>query len=545
MPTPLFALILAGGAGSRLWPRSRLVLPKQFLDITGDLTLLQIAQRRLQPAIPPKKTMVVTNQEYVDIVARQIPELPAENILGEPVGRGTAAAIGLAAVHIRKRNPHAVMAVLPSDHLIKKPQVFRQAVEAASHIAQEGWLVTLGIKPGYPETGYGYIERDEFLGMVGDFEGYRVARFVEKPDLANARKYLESGDYAWNSGMFVWRVGRILDEMSQHMPELYSRLTEIENAIGTPQERQVLKEVFPMLPHETIDYGVMEKASRVAMLPVEIGWNDVGSWSAVYDALPRDQKSNVVVGRHLSPDTIGSLIYSPKRLVATIGLQDVVVVDTEDVLLICPRERSQEVRRLVNMLEDNGDAAYLRGAVTPRPLARDQIRALFAAAEARERMLLSLLLHAGLWPSGIIGLRDADFDLIQGWVQTGDGLRPIPDVTRLEIFAWMKTRDSMSFALADYWPSSEGVKQSIASLGERSGVDVSLDILYETLARALFHSSEEGRSIRSVLGEEADLVRVPLPALFPFSIKDFKDQEESALGERAQKVLNQAAAELS
>jgi mannose-1-phosphate guanylyltransferase len=540
----MYALIMAGGTGSRLWPRSRLLLPKQFLDITGDLTMLQLAQRRLEPMIPQANTLIATNQSYVDIVERQLPDLPTANILGEPVGRGTAAAIGLAAIHIRRRDPNGVMAVLTADHLIKQPQTFRQVLEAGSHIAQEDWLVTLGIQPGYPETGYGYIERGEFLGMIGDFEGFEVARFVEKPDLARARTYVESGSYAWNSGMFIWKVARILDEMSRHMPELYAGLSQIEASFETAEAEDVLQRVFPTLPNETIDYGIMEKAEQVAMLPVEIGWNDVGSWSAVYDVLPRDQADNVVVGRHLTPDTTGSLIYSPSRLVATVGLEDLVVVDTEDVLLILPRGRSQDVKKLVNMLKDNGESDYLRGSVTPQPVTSKDIQAIFGIAESQERLLLSLIVHAGLWPSQIISLKDGDFDLIGGWVHTNQSTRPLPDVTRQEVFSWMKTQNSMTFDLGDTWRTSSDVKDAIMQLGERADSSVTVDELFESLARALFDTSEEGQSIRSVLGEEANLVRVPLSALFPFSITDFKGKEDSGLARRALAALNEAARSL-
>lgn len=361
MPNPLYALIMAGGTGSRLWPRSRTQHPKQFLDITGDLTMLQQSQQRLLPLIPLDRTLVATNRQYVEIVTRQLPDIPPENILGEPAGRGTAAAIGLAAVHLRKRNPDALMAVLTADHLIKKTDTFRQVLQAAADVAGEDWLVTLGITPSYPETGYGYIERGEFLGMVGDFEGYRVERFVEKPDLSRAEGYVASGNYAWNSGMFIWRVRRILEEMERHMPELYEGLLKIEQDIHTEHAEDTLMSVFPNLPNQTIDYGIMEKAQQVAVLSVDIGWHDVGSWSAVYDVLPRDKANNVVVGRHITPDTVNSLVYSPKRLVATIGLDDVVIVDTDDVLLVCPRSRAQDVKKIVDILKSNGEAGSSPG----------------------------------------------------------------------------------------------------------------------------------------------------------------------------------------
>ncbi|GEM_PF-41839 len=541
MPAPLYALIMAGGFGTRLWPRSRTQHPKQFLDLTGDLSMLQQSQRRLLPLIPPEKTLVATNQRYVDLVERQLPDLPPENILGEPVGRGTAAAVGLAAVHLRKRDPQAIMAVLTADHLIKKTDAFRNALRAASHVAAEGWLVTLGIKPGYPETGYGYIERGDFLGMVGDFEGYRVARFVEKPDLETAKAYVESGNYVWNSGMFIWRVSRILEEMEKHMPEMYAGLCTIETAIGTPRFSAVLDETFSQLPNQTIDYGIMEKAERVAVLPVDIGWNDVGSWSAVYDVLPRDQMNNVVVGRHVSPDTKNSLIYSPKRLVATIGLDDIVIVDTDDVLLVCPRSRAQDVKSVVELLRANGESGYLHGAIIPQPLTQEQIDALFEVANSLEKVLLSLMLHAGLWPSYIARLTTDDFDLIRGWVTTPGGVRPLPAVTREYLFQWMRERDSLTFSFADEWGDSQTVKARIEEIGRRANVPLTVDNLFETLARALFNTSEEGRAIQSALGEEAALVRVPLEALFPFSLNDFSGQEGNSLGERAHAVLDRAA----
>jgi mannose-1-phosphate guanylyltransferase len=356
---PTYALIMAGGSGTRLWPRSRGGRPKQFLDLTGELTMLQEAQTRLLPVIPPERVLVATNAGYADVAAGQLAEVPADNILGEPRGRGTAAAIGLAAVHLRKRDPEAIMAVLTADHLIKEQETFRQALEAAAEVASEGWLVTLGIKPEYAETGYGYIERGAPLPTANGFEAYRVARFIEKPDSARAEEFTRSEKYTWNSGMFVWRVERILEEMERHMPVLYEALVEIESSLGTPEAAETLHKVWQRIPNETIDYGIMEKAEQIAVMPVEIGWNDVGSWAAVYDVLPHDEQGNAVVGRHISPDTGRSLIFSPNRLVATIGLQDMVIVDTGDVLLICPRSRTQDVKQLVEMIRAQGLEGHL------------------------------------------------------------------------------------------------------------------------------------------------------------------------------------------
>lgn len=545
MPHPLYALIMAGGTGSRLWPRSRTQHPKQFLDLTGDLTMLQQSQQRLLPLIPLDRTLVATNRQYVEIVTRQLPEMPSENILGEPTGRGTAAAIGLAAVHLRKRNPDALMAVLTADHLIKKTDIFRQVLKAAADVASEGWLVTLGITPNYPETGYGYIERGEFLGMVGEFDGYRVARFVEKPDLARAETYLTSGNYAWNSGMFIWKVRRILEEMEQHMPDLYAGLLKIEQDLYTPQGEETLETIFPTLPSQTIDYGIMEKAQQVAVLSVDIGWHDVGSWSAVYDVLPRDKANNVVVGRHITPDTVNSLIYSPKRLVATIGMDDVVIVDTDDVLLVCPRSRAQDVKKIVDILKSNGDAGYLDGAIEVQPLPKEQIQRLLEGATSEEKVLISLILHSGLWPSHVASLTSKEFDFVKGWVTTPEGKRPLPEITRRYLFAWLQETNTFVFSLAELWKDRIAVRDTLNRVGRRLGLTLSVDVLFETLARALFATSEEGQVIQKVLGEEADLVRVPLHALFPFSTPDFSGFETDTLGERAHLVLNRAAEKLS
>jgi mannose-1-phosphate guanylyltransferase len=241
------------------------------------------------------------------------------------------------------------MIVVTADHVIQRPDIFRCTLTAAAAVAERDWLVTLGIQPSYPETGYGYIQRGTPLETVEDFPVYEVARFAEKPSRATAEEFVHSGDYAWNSGMFVWKVERILAEIQRHMPDLYAGLHAIENSLGTSNASATLAEVWPRLAIQTIDYGVMEKAQHVAVLPVEIGWNDVGSWAAVYDVLEHDNQGNAVVGQHLAIDTHNTLIYSPERLIATIGLDDLVVVDTPEVVMICPRSRAQEVKQLAAM----------------------------------------------------------------------------------------------------------------------------------------------------------------------------------------------------
>lgn len=355
----LYALILAGGSGTRLWPRSRVGTPKQFLDLVGTSSMLREAHDRLAPLVTSDRVLVVTGQDHVGIVADQLPAVPRHNILGEPEGRGTAAAIGLAAEHIHRRDPGAVMAVLTADHLIAKREVFRDALAAAASVATDGWLVTLGIQPAYPETGYGYVERGAVLPSPDGFATYRVARFIEKPSQDRAEEFVRAGIYSWNSGMFVWQVKTIRQEFSRLMPDLSARLSEIGQAIGEVDEAAVFARTWPSLPKQTIDYGVMEKSHRVAVIPVDIGWSDVGSWSAVYDVSAKDEQGNVVVGKHITVDTIRSLVYSSGRLVATVGLEDMVVVDTGDIVLVCPRARAQDVKRIVTMLQAQGETALL------------------------------------------------------------------------------------------------------------------------------------------------------------------------------------------
>jgi mannose-1-phosphate guanylyltransferase len=350
----LYAVIMAGGSGTRLWPRSRGRRPKQFLDLLGPETMLQTSWRRLRPLLPAERILVATGEAFLDEVRAQLPELAPANLLGEPHGRDTAAAIGLAATHLHHRAPAAKMAVVTADHLIAKEDVFRALLAHAAAVADDGWLVTLGIQPTFPSTGLGYVERGERLPTAGAGEAYRVARFVEKPDQARAEQFLAAGTYSWNSGMFVWRVERIREELQRHMPALFAGLAEIEAALGTPDAEATFQRVWPTLPRRSIDFGVMEHADRVAVLPADIGWNDVGSWPAVYEVSSADEQGNVVLGRHLGIDTTGSLIYSPDRLIATVGLADLIVVDAGDALLICPRSRAQEVKQLVAMLQERG-----------------------------------------------------------------------------------------------------------------------------------------------------------------------------------------------
>jgi mannose-1-phosphate guanylyltransferase len=356
----MYALVMAGGSGTRLWPRSRQHKPKQFLDLVGSQTMLQATVNRIAPLIPRERVFVVTSAEYGPLIREQIPDLPRENMLIEPAARGTAACIGLGAVHLRRLDPDGVMVALPADHLIYNEHAFRRALEGAGRVAGEDYLVTLGIAPDRPETGYGYIQRGLLLRDDGDGPPvYQVEKFTEKPDEITARRFVESGEYYWNGGIFVWKFSAILKELHLYLPGLYERLMAIEAAIGSADEREVLMANYLQINPETVDFGVMERARRVAVVPVDMGWSDVGSWATIHSLLPADADGNVVSGEHIGLDTTGSFICGSRRLIATIGVSHLIVVDTEDALLICPRERAQEVKDIVERLKREGEEGYL------------------------------------------------------------------------------------------------------------------------------------------------------------------------------------------
>jgi mannose-1-phosphate guanylyltransferase len=350
-----YAVIMAGGGGTRLWPLSRQSRPKQMLELISSESLFRTAFCRLQGLFANENILVVTTQEQAGQLMEQCPEIPQENFLLEPQPRGTASVVGLAAIALQQRDPQAVMAVLTSDHHIANEEKFRQLLETAYGIARQAYLVTLGIAPTYPATGYGYIQSGSKLGTFNGSEAYEVKRFKEKPALEQAQEMLASGDHAWNSGMFVWQVKDILKEFERQMPALYGHLQNIARAWDTPQRSTVLQATWPLLEVITIDYGIMEGAEKVAVIPAAgLGWNDIGSWESIFDIFPQDENGNIAVnGEPIFLDTHNTLIYSlsPERLAVTIGLEDLVVVDTGDVLLICTREQAQNVRQVVSQLK--------------------------------------------------------------------------------------------------------------------------------------------------------------------------------------------------
>lgn len=354
-----YALIMAGGGGTRLWPLSRRSLPKQALKLVGERTMFEHAVDRIVPIFQPDEIYVVTGAEQVEPLMLQAPDVPRDNFLVEPMGRGTAPAIGLGAIHLKRRDPDAVMAVLTADHFIRDVDRFRRVLQAAAEAAEEGHLVTLGIAPAFPSTGYGYIKQGELLGQVDGFPVYRAERFTEKPSAETAFHMVESGEYSWNSGMFIWRVDRILAEFARQMPDFYAQLAQIEAVLGTPAYERMLNRIWPEVTPQTIDYGVMEGAEDVVVIPVDIGWSDVGNWSSMRDIQPADADGNVVVGEHLGIDSHRCIVFAGKRLVATIGLEDLIIVDTDDALLVCPVEREQEVREVVRRLREMGRTELL------------------------------------------------------------------------------------------------------------------------------------------------------------------------------------------
>ncbi len=355
-----YALIMAGGTGTRLWPLSRENRPKQVLPLIGDRSMFQIAVERLAPLFMPDRIFVVAGRDQANLLHAQESGILEHNFVVEPMGRGTAPAIALSAIHLRRRDPAAVMAVLTADHYIADEAGFRRALLAAGKIAQQGYLVTLGVTPDYASTGYGYIERGDPVESVDDVLAYAVVAFREKPSQEVAERFLADGRHSWNSGMFIWRVDRFLSELSHAMPEFFTQLEEIDRALGAPEEVDTLARVWPRVASQTVDYGVMEKARGVTVIPIDIGWSDVGSWASLLDILPGDENGNVVVhADHLSADSRNVLVHGRGRLVATVGLENIIVVDTDDVVLVCAKDRAEGVRQLVDRLKKDGRRNYL------------------------------------------------------------------------------------------------------------------------------------------------------------------------------------------
>ncbi len=353
MNSHYYGLILAGGRGTRFWPRSRRRSAKQVLPVVGERSLIQATVDRLSPVIPPERLWILTNHDLRDEIVRQLPEVPKNQVLAEPMQRNTAPAIGLAAQILHSIDAKAIMGVFPSDHVIGKPAPYRRSLKAAFQGAEAGHLMVVGIAPRWPETGYGYIEFPRGTES-GGAAALAVRRFHEKPVLAKAKRYQAAGNFYWNSGMFFWQTGVLLDQLRHHLPKTATLLASLPS-FGSRKFAAGLAETFPLCDNISIDYAVMEKAAESKMVrgiaAEEFAWNDVGSWNAVYELLPRDGAGNVIARESVCLDASGNFVDARGKLVALLGVKDLIVVDTPDALLVASRDRAQQVGEIVKTLE--------------------------------------------------------------------------------------------------------------------------------------------------------------------------------------------------
>ncbi|MGG1877276.1 mannose-1-phosphate guanylyltransferase [Paenibacillus cisolokensis] len=353
-------VIMAGGKGERFWPKSRTNLPKQFLNISGNKSMIQQSIHRLEKLVDISQIFIVTNELYAELLKAQIPHLPNSNIIIEPVGRNTAPCVGLASIVIEEKFPDSTMVVIPSDHIIENDEGFIKIIKTAVDVAQEGSnLVTLGIKPTYPETGYGYIESSGESTNLNDLDIIKVSKFVEKPDAETAQSYLKSGNYYWNSGIFVWKLSVIRNYIKELMPDMHDVLETMKAAFDSPERDEAIKSEFSKMPDQSIDYGIMEKVNNIYMIPCVFGWDDVGSWTALERINDLDEDGNVIKGNILNLDTKRCIIESNGKLIATLGIEDLIIVDTEDVTLICTKDKAQEVKLLLKELRNQKREEYL------------------------------------------------------------------------------------------------------------------------------------------------------------------------------------------
>jgi len=357
-----FGVIMAGGHGTRFWPRSRKKKPKQLLDIISSEPMIRETIRRINKVISADNIFVVANEEHRSEIEKHIPEIPSENIIFEPMPRNTAACIGLSAILIQKKNPEAVISVFPADHLITNEDAFVDLLNTGCElVSKNDYLLTLGMKPTYPETGYGYIKGGSLLHSFNGFDFFVVDNFEEKPERKKAEHFFKTKDYYWNGGVFVWKVNVILNAIKRYLPNLYSSLEEISSKIGNGGEfTKVLEEIYPKIEPISIDYGVLEHADNVVVAHSDIGWSDVGGWAALDNLIEKKgENDNISWSKHINIDSKECIIYSPKKLVATIGLEKIIVVETDDALLVSTKDRCQDVKLIVEKLKESGLDEYL------------------------------------------------------------------------------------------------------------------------------------------------------------------------------------------
>jgi mannose-1-phosphate guanylyltransferase len=357
----LHAVIMAGGGGTRFWPRSRQRRPKQFLDLAGSTTLLQQAHDRLEALVDPGRLWVVTGRAYLDETAQQLATVGRDRLVGEPMGRDTAPCIGLAAAIIGRQDPEAIMVVTPADHVIEPVQEFRRAVQGAVRLAEEhpDALITFGITPTFPATGYGYIQRGEPLAGRLGLAVFEVKRFREKPDAKTAEEFLATGDYLWNSGIFIWRAATLLEELGRSRPELQAAVKRLAATYGTPDWQSALDREYPTLEKISIDYAVLEKARRVLVVQAPYVWDDVGSWLALERMHPQDAAGNTVLARHIGVETKHCIIVAAQNhLIATVNVEDLIIIQDGDVTLVAHRNAEAELKQLVSQLGLKGLESY-------------------------------------------------------------------------------------------------------------------------------------------------------------------------------------------
>ena len=348
-----YAVIMAGGRGERFWPLSSKHLPKPFLPLFGQETMIQETVKRISPLIPRERILIVLAETHLSVARAQLPGIPSHNFIAEPVGRDTAACIGLASLHIARRDRNAVVVVLAADHSIAGREAFAATIDdCLNFLTSHDYIITIGIKPDRPETGYGYIEAGGEIASGTDRLFYRAARFVEKPDSVQAENYLAAGNYYWNSGIFVWKNSTIQESIASYMPPLWEGLLRINSSLGSREEAVVMRREFAHFGRISIDYGVLEKSPAVAVTPASFGWDDLGTWTALERVLDPDEFHNVMVGKHVGKDTAGCIIYSKNQLVATLGVKDLVIVQAEGKLLVCHKEKAPFLKEIVAMMEE-------------------------------------------------------------------------------------------------------------------------------------------------------------------------------------------------
>lgn len=357
----MYAAIIAGGSGTRLWPKSRQDKPKQFQSLYSDSTMLQDTVTRLEPLVPRENIYIIANQSHEMIVNEQLPWLPEGNFVGEPVGKDTAPAVGVIATIIHHRDPDAIILVSPADHIILKQKAFLRLLEVGEQIAAEGAnIVTIGIKPTAPETGYGYIQMSENHRHMDDIEVHEVISFKEKPDLKTAEEYVSSWNYVWNSGMFIWSAKTILDLFRDHAPGMHKLLMRYDSVIGTPEEAKVFQQIYDAFPRISVDYAILEHAKNIFVIPASIGWSDLGNWVSLREVKESDENGNVVVGEHIGLDTHSCIIHAEHgRIITTVGVDNLIIVDAGDAVLVLPAVRSQEIKHLLEELKKEGKTKFL------------------------------------------------------------------------------------------------------------------------------------------------------------------------------------------